>query len=1004
MTPRTAEPLGMAGFSPLRTLLAALRASAQAALVVGATLAGTPAHAQQQPPFMEGTIGLRGNGAVRLAEPAERVELERSPEWTKFTSRHGTWSVLWNARTGTPHRAYGEAIPLPGFADRADAVEAALRAFIGAEPGLFGTPTLETVRVQKVRSTWYVSFRQTLRGMPVLFSDWEFRVGSNGALFAFGADAHKVTDAAVPVVVRLPAPVVREAARAGMRFDPVRDHLEDGGALSVLPVAAEDGLTYRTVAQARIVTTDPPGDWFTLVDAGTGEVLWRQNRVHFDIGGTVSGDIHELLPTAGTVAHPFPSLTVNVGPTPATTNAGGGYSAPASGSVTVSAALAGAFCDVNRQDGTPDAVFSTPASNPSTVNIAWTAANSHDAERDGYYHVNVVHDYVRALDPGLTNLDYVALCNVNIAGSCNAFYDPGNASVNFYRPGGGCPNMATMPDVIYHEYGHGVNEHVYYMAGQPGGMFNGALHEGMADVQAAMIQDSPDVGKGFFGPGTVLRQLDNTAHWPENGSADGHISGLIIGGAFWDLRQSVGLAVTAQLSHFAKYGVPDDDNDGVAMHEFFVETVVADDDNANLGDGTPHLAEIVAAFNAHGIGTAQFMTFAHTPMADQPGNGPYPITAQVQYTGQFGGMSGTPTLHYAINSGSYQTAAMTPAGPPNQYSANIPGQPFGAVVSYYLSATDTYAQTSTLPTFAPAQSVYRFIAGPASTLVSHDMESEQGWVAGVLGDNATTGIWVRADPVGTSVTPGVLVQPDNDHTPDPWAICWVTGNDPTLQGAGFADVDGGKTTLLSAFFDATAGGLVNPVVSYYRWYTNDQGGSPGLDFWRTDISNDGGASWVPVESTQQSNNSWQRILFRIADYVTPTSTMRMRFVAEDAGAGSLVEAAVDDFGLYAFPTNPTAVGDLTLPGRLGLAVVSANPASGPMRLHYALPQASEISLRVYDLRGRAVRTLASGHGEAGGHTADWDGRDDRGVTLPSGTYFARLDAAGAATAGPPRVS
>ena len=40
--------------------------------------------------------------------------------------------------------------------------------------------------------------------------------------------------------------------------------------------------------------------------------------------------------------------------------------------------------------------------------------------------------------------------------------------------------------------GHLVNEEIYHQAGVPSGMNNGALHEGMADVLAAMIQDNPD--------------------------------------------------------------------------------------------------------------------------------------------------------------------------------------------------------------------------------------------------------------------------------------------------------------------------------------------------------------------------------------------------------------------------------------------------------------------------------------------------------------------------------
>ena len=63
-----------------------------------------------------------------------------------------------------------------------------------------------------------------------------------------------------------------------------------------------------------------------------------------------------------------------------------------------------------------------------------------------------------------------------------------------------------------------------------------------------------------------------------------------------------------------------------------------------------------------------------------------------------------------------------------------------------------------------------------------------------------------------------------------------------------------------------------------------------------------------------------------------------------------------------------------------------------MRLSYSVPSAGSVSLRLFDLRGRAVRTLASGWSEAGVHGVVWDGRDDAGAVLPSGAYFARLGA------------
>jgi flagellar basal-body rod modification protein FlgD len=47
---------------------------------------------------------------------------------------------------------------------------------------------------------------------------------------------------------------------------------------------------------------------------------------------------------------------------------------------------------------------------------------------------------------------------------------------------------------------------------------------------------------------------------------------------------------------------------------------------------------------------------------------------------------------------------------------------------------------------------------------------------------------------------------------------------------------------------------------------------------------------------------------------------------------------------------------------------------------------------VYDLRGHLVRSLlALAYQDAGEHDLSWDGRDDAGAALPSGTYLLRLE-------------
>ncbi len=55
-----------------------------------------------------------------------------------------------------------------------------------------------------------------------------------------------------------------------------------------------------------------------------------------------------------------------------------------------------------------------------------------------------------------------------------------------------------------------------------------------------------------------------------------------------------------------------------------------------------------------------------------------------------------------------------------------------------------------------------------------------------------------------------------------------------------------------------------------------------------------------------------------------------------------------------------------------------------------------MTLRLYDLQGRVVRTLVDQDAEAGPFAAQWDGRSDDGARMRRGVYFVRL-VAGAQT-------
>ena len=83
-----------------------------------------------------------------------------------------------------------------------------------------------------------------------------------------------------------------------------------------------------------------------------------------------------------------------------------------------------------------------------------------------------------------------------------------------------------------------------------------------------------------------------------------------------------------------------------------------------------------------------------------------------------------------------------------------------------------------------------------------------------------------------------------------------------------------------------------------------------------------------------------------------------------------------------------------VPGAAAFAAPAPNPSRGDVRLGFALARPGEVSLEIFDVAGRRVRTLARGSRAAGEHACRWDGRDGDGRRAGAGLYLARLVAGG----------
>ncbi len=97
----------------------------------------------------------------------------------------------------------------------------------------------------------------------------------------------------------------------------------------------------------------------------------------------------------------------------------------------------------------------------------------------------------------------------------------------------------------------------------------------------------------------------------------------------------------------------------------------------------------------------------------------------------------------------------------------------------------------------------------------------------------------------------------------------------------------------------------------------------------------------------------------------------------------------------AIPLNASAtgIGEIhNMPDKFSLKQNYPNPFNPVTEIKYNLPRAEYVLLNIYDLLGRKIRTLGSGHLPSGYHSVTWNGTNDAGIPVSSGVYIYRMQA------------
>ncbi|MFQ5771548.1 MAG: FlgD immunoglobulin-like domain containing protein [bacterium] len=90
-------------------------------------------------------------------------------------------------------------------------------------------------------------------------------------------------------------------------------------------------------------------------------------------------------------------------------------------------------------------------------------------------------------------------------------------------------------------------------------------------------------------------------------------------------------------------------------------------------------------------------------------------------------------------------------------------------------------------------------------------------------------------------------------------------------------------------------------------------------------------------------------------------------------------------------TEPVAETNLPQPKAIALQQNYPNPFNPITEIRFELPNAVQISLKIYNLLGEEIRTLVKRNMEAGFHAVKWNGKNNLGREVASGVYIYRME-------------
>ncbi len=583
-------------------------------------------------------------------------ELGVDAEQAIFDRRSGRWGALYPATPLIPGSGIGNQLAWEdlGFAapagteEIADAAWRELSSYLEARADVLGIDLSELehrVGVHNDGDLIQFSISRNYQGLPVRGAVFTAGI-SHGNLALMGFDAWGDIDLdlrpriSADDALATVADFARPTDLGSLREEP---------SLAIVPSSSGSEFAIGAGYHHRLVWVlgfDVPGDfgrWEALVDAHRGQLLSFKDLNSYQrvVDGGIYPITYDGIGPEGNMQpnYPMPFADITVGGP--FTDSGGNFS----GSGNATTTLSGQFIRIDDQcpgvfseSSTGDILLG--GNNGDVDCMTPTSGDNTASARSGFYELNRMVEQAQAQLPANTWLMNQLEANMNITSTCNAFWN--GTTINFFREGFPCGNTGQIGSVFDHEWGHGMDDND--VQGSVISSFNGG-GEGIADLYASLRLDTSCVGRGFWINGQVctgygdpctaasactgIRDIDwanrtsgvpHTLTWVQTCGCCGavHCRGAVYAETVWDLFKrdlptlygmdnNTAMEVTTRLNYLAAgilsgwYPVTGTPHANCNANFSYNQFLLADDDDGNLANGTPHMTAIATAFERHEI-------------------------------------------------------------------------------------------------------------------------------------------------------------------------------------------------------------------------------------------------------------------------------------------------------------------------------------------------------------------------------------------------------------------